>query len=439
MERFTQSVSFDGRLAKYDIRGSIAHASMLGRQGIISSTDSRKIIAGLKEIASEIESGKFKFRLELEDVHMNIEAALIKKIGPTGGRLHTARSRNDQVALDLRLYLKDEGSTAMALIARFQQILLRVASKHTKTIMPGYTHLQRAQPVLLAHHLLAYAEMLGRDRERFQEALKRTDVLPLGSCALAGTSLPIDRAYAARLLGFKQVSKNSMDSVSDRDFALEFLSNSAMLMTHLSRLAEEIVLWCTEEFGFITLPDAYATGSSIMPQKKNPDVAELVRAKAARTYGNLMTLLALTKALPLAYNRDLQEDKPPVFDTADTVSASLSILISMFPKIKFNKKRMYAAAVGSYSTATDIAEYLAAKGVPFREAHEITGKIVLHCIEAKKPLDALSLSELKTFSKKIAKDIYPCLSPEGSIKHRTSAGGTSPKEVARQLKNSLQS
>ena len=360
-EHFTESISFDRRLWKYDIEGSIAHAKMLGKQKIISQKDSSAIISGLKNIAGEIETGRFRFAVELEDIHMNIEAALIKNIGDAGKKLHTARSRNDQVALDLRLYLRAETKETIALIKNLQKTLLNAAENNIGIIMPGYTHLQRAQPVLLSHHLLAYVEMLRRDRERFEDSLKRINVLPLGSCALAGTSLPVDRPYVAKLLGFKAIAENSIDAVSDRDFAIEFLTDAGILMMHLSRFAEELILWSTEEFSFIELPDAFTTGSSIMPQKKNPDVAELIRGKSGRIYGNMIALMTVMKGLPLAYNRDMQEDKMPVFDTVDTVKSCLTVLAQMMPQIKFMSERMREAAGKAYSTATDIAEYLVKK------------------------------------------------------------------------------
>lgn len=433
-EAFTESISFDKRLWRYDIEGSIAHAMMLGRQGIIPRKDSAKIISGLKSIAKEMEAGKFKFSEELEDIHMNVEAALVKKTGSAGKKLHTARSRNDQVALDLRLYLRDEAKGIISLIKNFQKTILRMAEKYSSIIMPGYTHLQRAQPVLLSHYLLAYIEMLQRDRNRFEDALKRINILPLGSCALSGTTLPIDRAYTAKLLGFEGISENSMDAVSDRDFAIEFLADAAILIMHLSRLAEELILWSTEEFSFIELPDAFTTGSSIMPQKKNPDVAELIRGKTGRVYGNLLSLLTIMKGLPLSYNRDMQEDKMPVFDTTDTVKACLTVLAQMLPEIKFNKEKMHGAAEKAYSTATDIAEYLVKKRIPFREAHEITGKIVLYCIKNKKELKGLSINEFKKFSPAIARDIYSRIRAQDSIKAKKSRGGTALSEVKKQIK-----
>ncbi len=434
VESFTESISFDHRLWRYDVKGSIAHAKMLGKQGIIPKEDSEKIINGLRDITHEIESGKFRFRKDLEDIHMNIEAALIKKIGDVGGKLHTARSRNDQVALDLRLYLRAETREILSLIKKFQKTLLNIATKHLNSLMPGYTHMQRAQPVLLSHHLLAYVEMLQRDIERLKDASKRINLLPLGSCALAGTALPINRVYVAKLLGFEGISQNSIDAVSDRDFAIEFLSDTALLIMHLSRLAEELILWSAEEFRFIELPDAYTTGSSIMPQKKNPDVAELIRGKTGRVYGNLLSLLTVMKGLPLSYNRDLQEDKFPVFDTVDTVKSCLIILNEMLPVTRFNTKRMHKTAGNAYSTATDIAEYLVKKGIPFRKAHEITGKIVLYCIEKKKRFEDLTLKELNTFSNLITSDIYSCLKAEESVRNKKSLGGTSLDEVIKQIR-----
>jgi len=434
VESFTESISFDRRLWRYDIEGSIAHAKMLGRQGIISSKDSAAIIKGLNKIAKEIETGRFRFSDKLEDIHMNIEAGLIKKTGGAGKKLHTARSRNDQVALDIRLYLRDEVKQIISLIRDFQKVLLIIAERHIDVIMPGYTHLQRAQPVLMSHHLLAYIEMLERDRARFEDALRRINILPLGSCALAGTTLPIDRAYVAKLLGFKGVTENSIDAVSDRDFAIEFLADAGILIMHLSRLAEELILWSSEEFSFIELPDAFTTGSSIMPQKKNPDVAELIRGKTGRVYGNLISVLTMMKGLPLSYNRDMQEDKTPLFDTVDTLKSCLMVLAQMLPRIRFKKEIMGKAAGKAYSTATDIAEYLVKKRVPFREAHEITGRIILYCIKNKKELKELSINEFKKFSSAIAKDIYSRIRAEDSIKAKTSRGGTAPSEVRKQIK-----
>jgi argininosuccinate lyase len=435
VESFTESISFDRKLWKQDIRGSIAHARMLARQRIITKKESDAIVAGLEQISGRIEKGSFPFSSELEDIHMNIESALTKNIGPAGKKLHTARSRNDQVAVDLRLYLRDEIQKIILLMKSLQKTFITIAETNQDVVMPGYTHLQRAQPVLLGHHLLAYVEMFQRDKERFQDCLKRTDVCPLGACALSGTSLPTDRAYTAKLLGFGEVSGNSIDSVSDRDFALEFLSCAAIAMMHLSRLAEELILWSTEEFRFIELSDRFTTGSSIMPQKKNPDVAELMRGKTGRVYGNLVALLTLMKGLPLAYNRDMQEDKLPVFDSVETLEACIEVLDEMMREVTFNTVRLAETAGEGYSTATDIAEYLVRKGVPFREAHAITGKIVLSCISRKIPLAELSLQELCAFSPAISGDIIPVLDPAESVRARTSFGGTSPVEVKRQIRH----
>ncbi len=432
-EKFTESISFDKRLWSYDIQGSIAHAEMLAQQKIISNPEARKIIKGLEEIHREIAGGKFRFDPSLEDIHMNIEKALNKKIGDTAGKLHTARSRNDQIALDLRLYLKDETRNVFELIKKLQRTLIKLAGKHVNTLMPGYTHLQRAQPVILGHHLLAYIEMLQRDRGRLNDALERSDVLPLGACALAGTTLPTNRAILAKNLGFRRISENSMDAVSDRDFAIEFLSVMSILMMHMSRIAEEIVLWSSEEFSFIEISDAFTTGSSIMPQKKNPDVAELLRGKTGRVYGNLVNLLTVMKALPLTYNRDMQEDKTPLFDSIDTVKASLEVLNEMYQNINVKKQRLKESAAGGYSTATEIADYLVMKGLPFREAHEVVGKMVTYCIDKKCELADIPLNILKKFSPFFRKDVYEALSLDISIKRKKSRGGTAPSEVIRQI------
>ncbi|MBI4847865.1 MAG: argininosuccinate lyase [Nitrospirae bacterium] len=390
VEDFTSSLSFDVRLWKYDIAGSVAHVKMLAKQKIILRKDAELILQGLQEIKEEIQTGRFRFSDKLEDVHMNIEHALTRKIGAAGGKLHTARSRNDQVALDLRLFLRDEISGILKLIGKFQKVLVTTAEKHIDTVMPGYTHFQKAQPVLLAHHLLAYYEMLDRDMQRFEDCLKRVNVLPLGSAALAGTTFPIDRKYVARLLKFPSISENSMDAVSDRDFVIEFISASSILMAHLSRLSEEIIIWNNDQFGFIELPDAFTTGSSIMPQKKNPDVLELTRGKTGRVFGNLMSILTVMKGLPLAYNRDMQEDKEPVFDTVDTVKSCLLVLTEMFPKARFNSKAMQQSAEKGFLTATDLAEYLVKKGMPFREAHSVTGAIVKYCIDGDRAMGDFS-------------------------------------------------
>jgi argininosuccinate lyase len=434
VESFTSSLSFDVRLWKYDIEGSIAHAKMLGRQKIVPQKDIRLILRGLEEIREEIQSGKFRFRDSLEDVHMNIEHALIKKTGPAGGKLHTGRSRNDQVALDLRLYLRDEISGVLELIRKFQRAIVSAAEKHVDTVMPGFTHFQKAQPVLLAHHLLAYFDMFERDSERFRDCLKRVNVLPLGSAALAGTTLPIDRRYVARLLRFPRISENSMDAVSDRDFAIEFISSSAMLMAHLSRFSEEMIIWNNDEFGFVELPDAFTTGSSIMPQKKNPDVLELTRGKTGRVFGHLMSILTVMKGLPLAYNRDMQEDKEPVFDTVDTVKSCLFVLAEMLPKVRFNKKAMGKAAEGGFMTATDLAEYLVRKKMPFREAHRVTGEIVRYCIDNKKTMSDLSLQELRQFSELIGEDVASYITVSTSVEGKKSPGGTSKKTVLARIR-----
>lgn len=434
LEEFSQSISFDRRLWQEDIEGSRAHAKMLRKQGIINEEELKQILKGLSEIEKEIKEGKFQFREELEDIHMNIEKALIEKVGSAGAKIHTARSRNDQVATDLRLYLKKRVNELIALTENLEKTLLTLAEKNIDTIMPGYTHLQKAQPVLLSHHLLSYAWMFERDRQRLNEALKRINQCPLGAGALAGSSLPIDRYFTSKELGFEEPIPNSMDAVSDRDFVCDVLYAGAMLMMHLSRLAEEIILWATDEFKFIELPDRFSTGSSMMPQKKNPDPAELIRGKTGRVYGNLISMLTTMKGLPLTYNRDMQEDKEPVFDTIDTVGRSLRVITEMLPQIKFNKEKMKEACESGFTTATDLAEYLVKKGVPFRNAHEITGKIVLYCIEKGKNLTDLSIKELKKFSPKIEKDLYTILTPEGSIEAKSSYGSSSKKSVKEQIR-----
>lgn len=434
VEKFTSSLSFDVRLWRYDIEGSIAHVKMLGKQKIIPQNDVKLILKGLEEIMMEIENDQFDFQEGLEDVHMNIEHALIEKIGPVGGKLHTARSRNDQVALDSRLFLRFEIKEILDLIRDFQEVIVSAAEKNIEVIMPGYTHLQRAQPVLLSHYLLAYFEMLERDRGRFEDCLKRVNVLPLGSAALAGTTLPVDREYVARILKFPAISDNSMDTVSDRDFIIEFISASSLLMVHLSRLSEEIIIWNSEEFGFVGLPDAFTTGSSIMPQKKNPDVPELTRGKTGRVFGNLISILTVMKGLPLSYNRDMQEDKEPLFDTVDTVKSCLEVLIRMVPEILFKSKAMENATEAGFLTATDIAEYLVKKGMPFREAHSVTGGLVKYSIDNKKTLTGLSIKEFKKFSKLIADDIYKYISVKASVEGKKSPGGTSRKMVRARIK-----
>ena len=434
VESFTSSIAVDKKLYPYDIAGSIAHARMLARQKIITQADGAKIIRGLKLIEKEIRRGAWAFSQSDEDIHMNIERRLFKKIGAVAGKLHTARSRNDQVALDMRLYLREELKAIQGALSRLKIELVRAAKRNLKVIMPGYTHLQRAQPVLFSHHLLAYVEMLDRDLERVGECAKRVNVLPLGSGALAGTTFPIDRAYVARLLGFPRLSKNSIDAVSDRDFVLEFLSVSAILFAHLSRLAEEMVLWSSEEFGFIELPDRYCTGSSIMPQKKNPDVPELIRGRTGRVYGHLHALLTVIKGLPLSYNRDLQEDKTPLFDTVDTVKASVTMMGELIRETKVNKERMLAAAQEGFMNATDLADYLVRRGMSFRSAHGLVGKIVRYCLSSHRRIEELNLKELQRFYPKIEKDVYGYLSLEAVVERRRAPGGTASSNVRRRIK-----
>jgi argininosuccinate lyase len=431
---FTASVDVDARLYRHDIAGSIAHAKMLARRHIISARDAQRIVRGLKAVQREIETGKFVFSAADEDVHMNIERRLSEKIGAVGGKLHTARSRNDQVALDMRLYLREEVALIVERLKALQREFARAAKRHIDVIMPGYTHLQRAQPVLFSHHLLAYYEMFDRDRQRFADCLERVNVLPLGAGALAGTTFPIDRGYVARLLNFPEVSKNSIDTVGDRDFILEFLSAAAILFVHLSRLAEELVLWSSQEFAFIELPDRYCTGSSMMPQKKNPDVPELIRGKTGRVFGHLHALLTIMKGLPLAYNRDLQEDKIPLFDTVDTVRASLDMVRELVGGMKARKDKMLAAAQDGFMNATDLADYLVGRGLPFRAAHGIAGKIVRHCLAQGRRIEELRLAELKRFSARIDKDVYRYLSAEAMVERRRAIGGTARSNVVRRLK-----
>ncbi len=433
-EEFTASISFDKRLYRYDIRGSMAHCEALAKAGIISANEKGTILKALKEIEGEIENGKFPFSTQREDIHMHIEQRLLEKIGETGGKLHTGRSRNDQVALDLRLYLKEEATGVIDLLKGLQASLVGVADKHVDVIMPGYTHLRKAQPILFAHHVLAYYEMFKRDRERLSDALERIDCLPLGSGALAGTPYPIDREEVARQLGFAAISQNSIDAVSDRDFVAEFLFCCALLMMHLSRLCEELIMWSAPEFGFMRLPQAFCTGSSIMPQKANPDVLELIRGKTGRVYGALVTLLTVLKALPLAYNRDLQEDKEPLFDTVDTVKSSLQIMASLIEKVEVNSERMREAASEEYTNATDLADYLVMKGIPFREAHQNTGKAVQYAEKKGIKLDDLTLDEFRTFSPTIGEDVFDYIRIEGSVDRRQSIGGTARQRVAQQIK-----
>ena len=433
VEAFTASIHYDARLYRQDIRGSKAHARMLVRQGLIAGEEGEAIVRGLDEIEGEIEQGAFIFKPELEDIHMNIEKALTDKIGPAGAKLHTARSRNDQVNLDFRLYLRDEADILDNLLREAQRSFTRMARKYFGTIMPGYTHMQRAQPVLVSHHLLAYVEMLQRDRDRLAGCRLRINIMPLGAAAMAGTGLPIDRQSVAEELGFAAITANSMDTTGDRDFALELLFCLNLVQLHLSRLAEELVLWSSKEFEFIRIGDRYCTGSSIMPQKKNPDIPELIRGKTGRVTGALMGLLMTVKGLPLTYNRDLQEDKEPVFDALDTVKASLSITAELLDNTEFNVARLREATVGGFMTATDLADYLVRRNLPFRQAHGVVGRIVALCQERKCELVDLSLAELREFSELIESDIFAVLSVEGSVNSRTSAGGTSGVRVEEAL------
>ncbi len=429
VERFTASVGFDQRLALQDIQGSIAHATMLARVGVLTDDERDAIINGLGEIRGEIERGEFQWSVKLEDVHMNIEARLTDRIGITGKKLHTGRSRNDQVATDIRLFLRDEIDVVEAELIRLRQGLIALAEREADTIMPGFTHLQTAQPVTFGHHLLAWQEMLARDHERLLDCRKRVNVMPLGAAALAGTTYPIDRHVTAELLGFERPAENSLDAVSDRDFAIEFASVASILLMHLSRMSEELVLWTSAQFQFIDLPDRFCTGSSIMPQKKNPDVPELVRGKTGRVYGHLMGLLTLMKSQPLAYNKDNQEDKEPLFDTLDTVRDCLKAFADMVPAIESRKASMYEAARRGFSTATDLADYLVRRGVAFRDAHEIVGQSVAFGLREGKDLSEMSLDELRQFSDVIEQDVFEVLTLEGSVAARNHIGGTAPDQV----------
>lgn len=430
--KYTSSLPFDWRLYHHDIKGSIAHARMLAKQDIITDEDAVAITRGLAEIESEIENGKFTFKPEMEDIHMAVEARLKEKIGGIAGKLHTARSRNDQVATDLRLYLKNTINDTNKSIIGLQSVLIDLAENHIDTVLPGYTHLQPAQPVLLAHHYMAYFEMLERDKERFHDCLKRTDIMPLGSGALAGVSYDIDREFVAEELGFISVSKNSMDAVSDRDFVVEYLSAAAITMMHLSKMAEELIMWSGSEFGFVELDDSYATGSSIMPQKKNPDVAEISRGKTGRIYGHLMGLLTTLKGLPLTYNRDLQEDKEGVFDSADTLILSLSIFAQMLQNIKIKPANMLKSIDQSYILATDLADYLVKKGESFRVAHGIIGRLVTYCVKETKTFPQLTLEEYRQFSSSFAEDVFE-ITAETSINSRDNIGGTAKKRVLKEI------
>jgi argininosuccinate lyase len=434
VERFSTSLPFDRRLYAQDIAGSIAHCRMLAKQRIIPRGTATRIVRALEQIRAEIAAGRFRWSPGDEDIHMAVERRLIEKIGAAGGKLHTARSRNDQVALDVRLYLREQIDLLATDVRALQKSLARLARRHRKAIMPGYTHLQPAQPVLFAHHLLDYVEMLERDRGRLADCRERADVMPLGSGALAGTTFPIDPHDVARQLGFARVSQNSMDAVGSRDVLAEFAAAGAILGVHLSRLGEEIVLWSSQEFGFIGLPDAFATGSSMMPQKKNPDVAELVRGKSGRLLGNLVALLAMQKGLPLAYNRDLQEDKEALFDTVDTLRASLAVLAAMVPELTVHEGRMRAAAEQGFTLATELADYLASRGVPFRQAHEVVGKVVRHCLAESLTFADLDLAALRRFSPRFADDVFDWLTPEAAVARRKAPGGTAPENVARRLR-----
>ncbi|MDI6742488.1 MAG: argininosuccinate lyase [Smithella sp.] len=433
VEKFTASIHFDKRLYPFDIEGSIAHAIMLAKQNIITKKEALKIISTLKKIGKDLEAGKMKFDMADEDIHMAIERELTKRIGAIGGKIHSGRSRNDQVVLDTRLYLRSEIKMLVDLLRGLQGTLIKLAKKEIRTIMPGYTHMQKAQPVLLSHYLLAFLEMFERDVQRLNDCEKRVNICPLGSAALAGTSLPIDRGQTSRTLNFASLSRNSMDAVADRDFIAEFVFDASLIMMHLSRFCEDLILWSTEEFSFIEISDAYTTGSSIMPQKKNPDVAELIRGKTARVYGSLMTIMTLLKGLPMTYNRDLQEDKEPLFEAVDTVKNCLTVFTEMIVNTKFNAENMYLAAKGGFSAATDIAEYLVKKGIPFRAAHEIVGKIVAYCLENNKELEYLSVKEYQKFDKNIGKDIHNVVKIENVVNSRKHAGGTATKQVIDRL------
>ncbi len=433
VEAFTASVEFDQRLAAYDIQGSIAHARMLAKQQILNDDERDSIIEGLERIQQQIEAGEFTWSVALEDVHMNIEAALTDEIGIAGKKLHTGRSRNDQVATDVRLWLRDEIGAIQAELKRFQLALLDIAERESDTILPGFTHLQTAQPITFGHHMMAWFEMLKRDYGRMQDCLQRMNELPLGAAALAGTSYPIDRHYTAELLAFDRPAANSLDAVSDRDFAIEFSAAASILMMHLSRMSEELIIWSSAQFGFITLSDSFCTGSSIMPQKKNPDVPELVRGKSGRVFGHLMALLTLMKGQPLAYNKDNQEDKEPLFDTVDNVKGSLKVFADMVPAITCNRNAMREAALKGFATATDLADYLVGKGIPFRDAHEVVGKSVAYCVKKNCDLADLSLGELQQFNDRIGDDVFDVLSLEGSVAARNHVGGTAPEQVRKAI------
>jgi len=432
VDEFNASIDFDQRLYEHDVLGSMAHCRMLGKQGILSEDETSAILEALAEIKRELDHGGAVTR-DYEDIHTFVERALIEKIGAVGEKLHTGRSRNDQVALDVRMYVRETVKRVLSSIRDLQAVLLTLAETHSDLVMPGYTHMQRAQPVLLAHHLMAYFEMLRRDLSRFSETLDRTNVMPLGSAALAGSTFDLDRRMVADELGFDTITRNSMDAVSDRDFVLDFLYAASVLMMHLSRLSEELVLWSTQEFGFATISDAFCTGSSIMPQKKNPDLPELVRGKTGRVYGDLMALLTTMKGLPLSYNKDMQEDKEALFDAADTIEACLKIMTHLLNETTFNGDRMREALQKGYLEATDLADYLVRKGIPFRQAHEMVGRVVLHALSRDKELRELSMEELKEFSRQIGEDVYDWLDPLSCVRRREIAGGTGPQAVKERM------
>jgi argininosuccinate lyase len=438
VESFTSSIAFDRRLYGYDIEGSIAHCRMLARQSIISEDEASQIVQGLGKIARDMERGHFELDDALEDIHMNIESRLAQQVGKVAQKLHTARSRNDQIILDVRMYLRHELNAILGLLAAFRQALVAFGDQHIDVIMPGYTHLQRAQPVLLAHHVMAYYEMFTRDRDRLEGVLKRTNVMPLGSAALAGTTYPIDPTYTAELLNFPEVSANSMDAVGSRDFVMEFLSAASICMVHLSRLSEELILWSSSEFGFVEIPDAFATGSSIMPQKKNPDIPELVRGKTGRVIGSLMAVLSMMKGLPMAYNRDMQEDKEPLFDAVDTLTGCLAVYEKLVPRLKVHRTTMAEAVTKGYLNATDVADYLVTKGMAFRDAHRCTGEAVRFAMEQGKELHEITLDEFQRFSKLFGKDIFDLLTPEQMVNRRLSKGGTAKENVIGAIQKATQ-
>ena len=435
VDDFNSSIRFDKRMYKQDIRGSIAHAKMLGKQGIIPREDSEQIVDELKNILHDINDGKVEFLIDAEDIHMNIEKILTDRIGDAGKRLHTGRSRNDQVALDIRMYLMDETEDLKEMLAHAMGVLVDLAKEHTETIMPGYTHLQKAQPITFAHHAMAYFEMFKRDYSRLEDCRKRTSVMPLGSGALAGTTYNLDREFVKEELGFEEITMNSLDGVSDRDFVIELASCLSMVMMHLSRFCEELILWSSHEFSFVEMDDAFSTGSSIMPQKKNPDVAELIRGKTGRVYGHLMGLLTTMKGIPLAYNKDMQEDKEPIFDALDTVKLCLPVFCDMIATMTIKKDNMLKGSKGGFTNATDVADYLVKKGLPFREAHEVVGRMVFYAIEKDIALDELTMDEFKDFSQNIEEDIYDAISMETCVNDRKLIGGPAKETVEKAIKS----